>query len=154
MNTSFDEIYSLSMVTIRDYQIDKIFNPNDLTDFQNLMKGFLQKAIPKFTNCNKNLESIVNFDADEFTEELTLTEKVILSDLLIIEWLNSKILDVRQFQNILNDTDFKLFSQAQNLDSKMKAREVLREIVNQDMNNYGLKQIPWDEWARGNFNGT
>jgi hypothetical protein len=151
MPTPFSEIYDLSLVTIRDYKIDQLYALGDLADFENFMQGFLKKAIPKFTNCAKALETIANFTTNQFDETLTLTEKTILSDLLIIEWMNSKILDVTQMQNHLSDTDFKTFSQAQNLKAKIDAREVLREVVSQDMTNYGLKQIPWTEWGQGVF---
>lgn len=151
MATPFSDIYELAMVTIRDYQIDALFSADDLTNFENYMLGYLKKAIPKFTNCQKVLEDIVDFTADEFTSTLTLTEQTILSDLLIIEWLNSKILDVTQMQLHLNDTDFRHYAEERNLTGKMNARETLRETANHDMTTYGLKNVPWTDWANGTF---
>ena len=74
--------------------------------------------------------------------------------MLVIEWMNSKILDVTQMQLHLNDTDFKHYAEGQNLKEKINAREILRETINQDMENYGIKQIPWSDWINGNFFGT
>ena len=154
MATSFDEIYNLSMVVIRDYQINELFDAADLTNFENFMAGFLKRAMTRFTNCQYNLEDYADFEGGEFTVTLTLTEQTIVADLLVIEWLSSKILDVTQMQLHLNDTDFRHYSEAQNLKEKMSAREILREVVNQDMQNYGIKRIPWEDWAGGNFFGT
>jgi hypothetical protein len=152
--TSFGTIFNLLMVTIRDYKIDALFDATDLTNFENFMTGFLTKAIPKFTNCQYTLEDHVDFDDQEFDITLTLTEQVILSDLLVIEWMMSKILDVTQMQLHLNDTDFKHYAESQNLTAKINTKEILREVVNQDMQNYGIGKIPWSEWAGGNFFGT
>lgn len=151
MTTSFSEIYDLSMVTIRDYKIDQLYNPDDLTNYENFMQGFLKKAIPKFTNCAKSLETIADFTTNQFTQTLTLTEQVIISNLLIIEWMNSKILDVNQLQLHLNDADFKHYAESQNLKAKIDAREILRETISQDMVDYGIKNIPWTEWGQGSF---
>lgn len=151
MATSFSEIYDLCMTSIRDYKIDKLFTATDLTNFENLMLSYLKKAIPKFIHCQKDLENIMDMTLNQFTDTLTLTEQVILSDLMVIEWLNSKILDVTQMQIHLNDTDFKHYSEAQNLTAKMNARNVMQESVNQDMTNYELKNVNWLNWQNQNY---
>jgi len=148
--TTFNEIYDFSLVTIRDYKLDKIYTIS-ITDFENVMLGYMLKAIPNFSDCQKDLENILDIPNKTFTELLTLTEQVILSNLLVIEWMNSKILDVTQLQLHLNDTDFRHYSEAQNLKAKMDAKEVLREINSQAIVDYGLKNAPWSEWASGNY---
>lgn len=148
MGTPFDEVYDLALVSFRDYKLNKIYDMSE-NNFKEIMFGYLLKAIPNFTNYN--LENNLDIDNRKFTILLTLTQKVILGNLIVIEWMNSKILDVTQLQNYLNDTDFRQHSNAQNLKAKMEAREILREVVNQDMTVYGLKNIPWSEWADGKF---
>lgn len=103
--TLFSEINQLALVSIKDYKIDKLFTSGDLLTFESQMKGYLLKAITKFTNCKYDLDSITDTTNNQFSQSLTLTETVILSDLQVIEWLNSKILDVTQMQLHLNDTD-------------------------------------------------
>lgn len=147
--TSFDEIYDLTLISFRDYKLNKLYGISE-NDFKNVLQGYLLKAIPKFTNCEKDLE---NFDDvnKTFNSELTLTEKVILSDFAVIEWMTPQILDITQMQLHLNDTDFKHYAEERNLTGKINAQNILRERVNQDTTNYGLKNIPWSEWAGGNF---
>jgi hypothetical protein len=148
-NTSFDEIYDLALVSFRDYRLDKLYDISE-EDFKNVLQGYLLKAIPKYTNCKKNLENI-DTATKVFNDELTLTEKVILSDYTVIEWMNPQILDITQMELHLNDTDYKHFSEQQNLKGKIEVQNILREKVNQDATNYGLKNIPWEQWAVGNF---
>lgn len=148
-NTSFDEIYDLALVSFRDYRLDKLYGISE-EDFKNVLQGYLFKAIPKYTNCQKNLE-----DFDKITKifnvELTLTEQVILSDFTVIEWMTPKILDITQMELHLNSTDFEHYAEQQNLKGKIEVQNILRERVNQDSTNYGLKNIPWDKWANGVF---
>jgi len=151
MATNFSDVYELCMISIKDYKIDKLFNPNDLSGFESLMFGYMRKAIPKFIHCQKDLENIMDINLNQFTNNLTLTEQVILSDLMVIEWLNSKILDVTQMQLHLNDTDFKHYSEAQNLTAKVNTKNILQESVNQDMTNYELKNINWQNWQNQNY---
>lgn len=147
--TSFDEIYDLALVSFRDYKLDKLYDICE-DNFKNVMQGYLFKAIPKFTDCKKNLE---DFDlvTKVFNFTLTLTEKVILSDFLVIEWMTSKILDITQMQLHLNSTDYKIYSEERNLKGKTDVQNILIERVNQSVTNYGIKNIPWNEWAGGNF---
>jgi hypothetical protein len=149
--TLFSDINQLALVSIRDYKIDKLFTTNDIATFESQMKGYLLKAIPKFTNCKYDLDSITDITNSQFTNDLSLTEQTILSDLQVIEWLNSKILDITQLNLHLNDTDFKRYSEAQNLTAKMNTRNILRETINQDMENYSIKNIPWSDWMSGNY---
>lgn len=149
MATSFDEITDLALVSFRDYKLDKLYSLSE-ADFKNVFEGYLYKAIPKFNNCLKDLEDI-NTNTKVFNSTLSLTEKVILSDLSVIEWMTSKILDVTQMELHLNDTDFKHYSEREILRGKVEVQEILRERVSQDCVNYGLKNAPWVEWGDGNF---
>ena len=148
MPTPFDDIYDLFLVEIKDYKIDYL--QAWPTEISNYLQGFLMKAIPDFDNCVQNLEDY-NLTNTQFNANLTLTEKSILSNLMVIKWLNKEINDVTQFNLHLNDTDFKHYSEAQNLQQKTSHRDGLREIINQDMTRYGLKNTPWSDWANGNF---
>ena len=149
MQTSFDEIYDLVLVSFRDYKLDKLYDISE-TDFKNILQGYLFKAIPKFTNCQKDLEDF-NTTTKTFNSTLTLTEKVILSDYAVIEWMTSKILDITQMELHLNDTDFKHYSEQQNLTGKINVQNILIERINTETTRYGIKNIPWSEWAGGNF---
>ena len=149
MATTYSEIYDLALITIRDYKLDELYDLNP-TDFETYLKGFLIRAIPKFTNCQQDLDDRDDV-ADTFNITLTTKEQDILASLLINQWLNKEIQDVTQFNLHLNDTDFKHYAEGQNLKEKQNKFDENREIVNQDMVDYGLKNVDWTSWANGNF---
>lgn len=148
-NTTFDEIYDLALISFKDYKLDALYNTSP-TDFTNILKGYLYKAIPKFTNCKHDLEDF-NSTTKTFNSILTLTEQVILSDYLVIEWMTPQILDITQMELHLNDTDFKIFSEERNLKGKIEAQNILIGRINAQMTSYGIKNIPWTDWGNGVF---
>lgn len=148
-NTQFEEIYHLFLNSIQDYTIRNLFM-NNIEIAQDMMKTFLVRSIPKFYNCVKNIKS---FDLEEetFNCRLDYEEKNILSELMVLCWLDWVINDITQMNLNLNDTDFKHFSEESNLKQKSEYTDRLREKVNQDMINYGLYRTPFNNWADGNY---
>jgi len=100
--------------------------------------------------CKQNLED-VDLINNVFASVLTLSEKVILSDLTVIQWMTTKILDVTQLNNFLSDADFKMYSNANNLKEKINVQNILIERVNQNITKYSLKNTDWTSWNSGNY---
>ena len=148
-STSFDEIYDLALISFRDYRLDQLYDLSE-ADFKNLLQGYLIKAIPKFTNCQVDLEDI-DTTSKMFNNTLTLTEQVILSDYMVIEWMTSQILDITQMELHLNNTDYKHYSEQQNLKGKLDVQNILIERNDRQTTSYGLKNAPWTDWKNGVF---
>ena len=149
MATTYDEVYDLCLISIRDYKLDELYDAS-VPQFKIYLTGFLVRAIPKFTNCVSNL-SDRNDTSQTFNITLTDKEKDILATLTSIEWMNKEIQDVNQFNLHLNDTDFKHYAEGQNLKEKSAFRDRQREVINQEMVDYGLSGIDWTSWGNGNF---
>lgn len=149
MTTPFDSIYDLFLARIQDYNLNNLYNTSP-TDFYNLLQSYLIFAIPDFDNCVQDLS---NYDLTnaQFNVSLSLTEQTILADLMTIKWLDKQINNVTQFNLLLNDTDFKRYSEAQNLTAKVSHRDQVREIVNQNLLKYGLNNTNWSNWQNGVF---
>lgn len=153
MSTSFDSIQDMFLLVVKDYKLDKLYlisQANHTNDFKNYLDGFLIISIPEFDNCIKNLENI-NLTDRYFYDNLSLKEQLIISKWMVMKWFDKEIQDVTQFNMHLTDTDFKHYAEANNLKSKMDYSVHMREKINQDMVNYSIKNIPWDDWAAGNF---
>lgn len=148
-NTTFDEIYDLALVSFRDYKLNKLYDLDE-EDFKSILQGYLYKAIPKFNNCLNDLEDFET-TTNTFNSVLTLTEKVILSDYMVIEWMTPQILDITQMELHLNDTDFKLYSEQQNLKGKIEVQNILIQRIEKETTRYGIKNIPWTDWGNGVF---
>lgn len=108
--TKFEEVYSLFLSSIQDYTIKNLFI-YDIDVAQEMIEYFLLKAIPKFRNCEKNLQD-VNMECKVFNCKLDLEEEVILSDLMILSWMDRVVNDITQMNLSLNDNDWRLCSVA------------------------------------------
>jgi len=149
MATTYDEIYDLCLVSLRDYKLDELYDTS-VVNFKLYLEGFLLRAIPKFTNCVQDLT-----DRNDTTQTFNITlsdkEKDILASLTGIEWFKKEIQDVTQFNLHLNDTDFKHYAEGQYLKEKSEFYDREREKINQEMVDYSLKHTDWVAWANGNF---
>lgn len=145
MATAYTEIYDLFLMISKDYELDELYN-SSIANFSTYLEGFLIYAIADFTSCKQNLE-LRSDSTDTFSITLTTKEKVILSKLMVIAWLKSKIQNVTQFQLNLNDRDFRLHSEAQNLTAKSNLLALLREEVSQDMVDYGYGNLNITTWG-------
>lgn len=102
-NTSFEDVYKLYLNSIQDYTIKHLFQ-DDIAVAMDMIEMFLIKAIPKFTVCKKNIKD-VDLENKMFYDKLDIEEKVILSDLMILSWLDRVVNDITQMNLNLNDLD-------------------------------------------------
>ena len=144
MATSYSDIYGLFLAGIKDFTIDRLFQASLREDAEEYMKPFLIRGLINFTNCKKDLE---DRDDDEqvFNFDLTTLEKVILSNLMIVEWLTQEVNDILQMRLNLQDSDFKTYSEAQNLKEKENHLNSTREVVNRQMTKYSYRTIDWND---------
>lgn len=147
--TSFETIYKIFLSTIQDYHIKNLFN-EDFEVADDLLETFLIRAISHFKNCVKQIKDI-DLDTKCFNVDLDINEINILSDLMVLAWLDWNNNNVIQMNLSLTDNDFKHFSEEKNLREKTMYADRLREKVNQDMVDYGLYRTPFKEWAVGNY---
>lgn len=146
--TTFEDIYKLFLYSFQDYELKRLF-AMDVDVGEDLLQTFLYRAIPLFKNCQKDI-----FNVDEvnkcFNCQLDIQEKGILSNLMVLKWMDFIVNDTTQWGG-LQDTDFKRESAANNLKEKKNYVDEWREKVEQEMVDYGLRHTPFDEWAVGNF---
>ena len=147
--TTFEELYSDFLFKVQDYQQRNLYLRDEKVA-TNLCLSFLKIFIFKFTNCKKDIQN-PNLDLCVFNVELTLTEKDILTNLMVEAWLNRVCLDITQMNLTLNDNDFKHFAEEKNLEKKIETRDRQREINAQQMWDYDFKNVPWTDWASGNY---
>lgn len=147
--TKFESIYSLFLATIQDYHISKLFE-TDLDIAEDLLQTFLIRAVHKFKNCIKPIQNL-DLEAKSFNTELDINEINILSDLMVLSWLEWNNNNILQMNFSLNDNDFKHYSEEKNLKEKTSYTDRWREEIEQEMVDYGLYRTPFKEWAVGNY---
>lgn len=141
--TPYSEIFELFLASIRDYRIDRLYNQS-VEDMENYLTPFLIKAITNFRKCKVDLE-----DRDDqsrvFNQTLSTDEKVILSNLMVVEWLTKEVNDVLQMRLHLQDTDFKIYSAANNLKEKRELLIEFQNNVDKQITQYIYKNFDWSK---------
>lgn len=133
MATSFETIISRTMITLRDYKLERVYE-NDPTLFAEVMSGYVTKGCTKFEACQKPL----TYDAttQEFASDFNMHEIDVLADLAVMEWFVDNLNDVLEFKEPLQDGDFKKYSTGQNLRPRQDYLRDQRTRIKQDITNY------------------
>lgn len=139
--TLYTDIIDLALVIIDDYELNALYQ-KDKDKFTLYMSGFLKLAIGEFIYCKQDLTKRDEVGL-KFNLILTDEEQRILALLIAQNWFKRKVQDTTQIQNKLLDRDFKQHSEAQNLQAKTQWYNVIREEVDQALNNYGYKHSEW-----------
>lgn len=137
MGTTFETIYNLSLITIKDYRIDN-WAKKDYNVFLNHMEGILIRAIPRFSNCLQSLEYNTTTTTPYFINDLTYLEQSILADLMVEIWFFGNMNDAAQINMQLQGRDKKTFSESANLKQKSEYYDKLVEKLSQSMTDYQL----------------
>jgi hypothetical protein len=80
-----------------------------------------------------------------FNQTLSTDEKVILSNLMIVEWLTKEVNDILGMKLFLQDTDFKTYSQSQNLKEKRELLTTMKEMVDKQIVQYSYNNFDWSK---------
>jgi hypothetical protein len=143
MATPYSEVFDLFLTSIQDYRINRLYEKS-VEDMENYLMSFLIKAIVNFRKCKTDLE-----DRDDtnkvFNQTLSTDEKVILSNLMIVEWLTKEVNDILSLRNFLQDTDFKTYSQANNLKEKRELLTTMKEMVDKQIIQYSYNNFDWSK---------
>lgn len=124
---------------------------NALIDLKNVIEGFMIRGIPHFVNCKKDLSNRDD-NARVFNVALTDLEKSIIADWTVLSWLDKEINDVRQITGMIqNKVEANRYSEANLLREKMNHKIQLQEDVNKKQTEYDFLNVPWSDWARGNY---
>jgi DNA-binding transcriptional regulator GbsR (MarR family) len=122
---------------ITDYNLDNLFI-NDESSYTEYIYGFLISAISNFFKCNQDLS---DRSSTAFTADLSDLEKEILATLMVVEWCTKETNSIMEMRRHLNDTDFKLYSEAQHLKEKRNLLTDSIELVDKKITSYGYHTL-------------
>ena len=151
------DIYDRAMVVIQDYRLDGLYN-RDYNSFLLFMKGLLRNSIDLFNGClndlsytdieeeetiktDDNQDEVVKITHTYFNKDLTFKEQSILAMIVVYQWFEREVQDVKQFSNHLNTRDFKTESSYMNFKQKNEYLDKLREVYLQEINNYQIENM-------------
>lgn len=145
--TPFENIYSDFLSKITDEMYAETWTEKDL---KRDLESLLMAALPKFRFPKFPIYDFVKSHEDEegtfvegyFNSTLSYEEQVILSNLMIVEWLTRQIMTTENIrQKVYSSSDFKVSSQANHLDKLKKLREAYLLEIKSDQMFYGRRQI-------------
>ena len=142
--TSYESIYDLALVTIRDYKLDNLAIRN-YEAFLDYLRGLLEVGSLEFDGCLQSLDSTsVVEDGNKvwyFVEDLDRDEKKILAKTIVLKWWEQHIQDVVVYQPHLSSKNFKQLQESQSLKQKSEYKDKLNEEIGRDTINYQLKHM-------------
>jgi len=145
MGTSYSNIFERFSMKVQDYNLDKLFL-SSVSNWENYILGFLKSAIPRFSKCQQDLTDRTD-SSKTFNITLSEMEEEILSLLMVAEWMEKEVRDIKNIRLALNDTGaMKRYSEAQNLREKENSLSNLREradklIVEYSFNEYDFTTL-------------
>ena len=119
MATPFSDIFGLFLSNIAD---DSLIDLDDIAREDN-MKAWLVNGLAGYHNPKSDLT--FDLEKDEFVSDLDSTEKVILSKLMTIEYINPYLLDETLLKQKLSLKDYSVYSPANHLKELRQLKESL-----------------------------
>jgi len=120
MATKYSVVYEWFASKVTDYDL-LLFTDEDR---ESIIKTYLMSACVKFSNCKVDLFDRNETD-NEFNQDLDDEILDILSENMLISWLQPKLNNIENFKNALSTKDFSLYSPANLL---KETRETFKEI--------------------------
>jgi hypothetical protein len=152
LTTPYTDIYDLFLMQVKDYNLINLYNTS-VVDFNTYLQGWLIFSIVDFENiCTVDLTKR-NDSTGVFNVTLSDADKTTLAILMIQYWLAKEVEDIMQMNLHVQDKDFKLYSEAQNLTAKTNNLIMIKEQSSQRLQSYAYHNNDWSKWFAGNFSG-
>lgn len=121
MGTPFTELYESVLTKIKDYDFLNL----EESQVYEVLSDYLRPAIASFRDCKQDLSQR---DKTQFKCRLTDTEIEILSNYMVIAYLDSNYIRVPlALKQTLSSKDFNAFSPANQLEKLISMRETYRK---------------------------
>lgn len=113
MATPFEDVYDFFLAKVTDYS----FVDFTQIELEEEFEKYLRSATTKFMSAGE-VRLSRDFTKKEFKNDLSDLEKEIISLLMVVEYLNPKIIATENMKQFLASREYKIYSQANHL-SKM-----------------------------------
>jgi hypothetical protein len=134
MATPFEDIYEFFLSKVTDFSFANFTD----TELEEELEMYLRSATPKFFSAGETRLKR-NSTFKEFDQNLTDLEKEILASLMIVEYLNPKIISTENMRQFLASKEYKIYSQANHLSKMIELRNQVKSEVNHLMSLYSYK---------------
>lgn len=130
----YTEIYDRFLGKITDYDFLEYTESDLENELFRKMKGAISRFdCPKLSNRDDDMQL--------FNDDLTDLEQEILSELMLLEWLNPRINNIELLRQALNTKDFSFYSQSNHLNSLIQLKNNINRNVQYLMMKYTYKNL-------------
>ena len=130
MATPFQDVYDSFLGKITDFDLASLTDD----ELKEMLFKRMKTAISKFKECRT--EIMLDDMFEEFSNTLGDDEIEILATLMLVEWYNPQINNVVLTKQFLSDKDYRVFSQANHLDSLRRSQNSAKREANQMIVDY------------------
>jgi len=153
LGTLSSEIFDYFLTSVNDYKLDNIYQTSGSLILDKFLEPWLLNSIVEFNIADQDLSYTVSSGSSEGYFDLTLTNKnqFMLVQIMSKYWLQKEIQDVLQMNNILQDRDYRVFSQSNNLKAKQDYYTMKKEEIYQRLIDYEYAEVNWANWRNQIF---
>jgi len=153
MGTLSSEIFDYFLTSVNDYKLTAIYQASGSLILGEYMEPWLLNSIIEFDVCDQSLSYTVSSGSSEGYFDVTLTDKnkFMLVQIITKYYLQKNIQNILQMDNLLQDRDFRVFSQANSLKAKQDYYNMKCEEISQRLTNYGYADNDWASWRNQIF---
>jgi len=142
MATLYSTVEEKFMYKIEDSVLTGLLD----VDRQDMTDNYRESAEVEFKKCPKL--SSKDDVAREYTEELTTEEIEILAYGMVISWITPKVNSLDNLKQKMSTKDYKIYSQANQLDKMVNLKSESERKVNIMINSYTYTEniTDWEDW--------
>lgn len=133
MATPFEDVYVFFLSKVTDYSFVKVTE----AELEDEFEKYLRSACAKFFSAGIRLEK--DMTLREFKRDLTDLEIEILALLMVIEYLNPKIIATENMKQFLGTKEYKIYSQNNHLPNMIELKNSIKSEANHLMSQYSYK---------------
>lgn len=135
--TNINEIYDSFLSKITDYTILKMVDE----EIRDLLFRYFDEARGVFYKCKSNLDTVEINGETFIVSDITQFEKRIIVSLMLVEHITPQLISCEKMRQTLNDKDFKIYSQANQLREVRLLLERMERRANKMMTQYTYLSI-------------
>lgn len=146
MGTPFEELYKMFLSKIQSYNFYEL----DDYELEEELVSWLDEAVNSFSfYCKQDIDSAdTTVPSGYFNVDLTRQEKQIISDYMVLHYVEMNLNDLEATEQTLNSRDYRMYSEANYLEAKSKLRDRISKKINQQLSRYSYHSGSLSKWLK------
>lgn len=131
MNTKFEDVYSLFLQSIDDYELAQV----EQDELEEVLSMYLLNCFGHLQEGVRDLSDI-DIDSKEFNYEASHVEKLVIAKAMKLEWISTKKSSQELMEKAIGDRDYKAVQGTEYLKELTRVEKALRDEISRTLLNY------------------